>query len=95
MRDVIVNWFPLLKRLTRLQILGLKYRAGLYDYFTPSLDDLEEERKACEELRTEGCPNIAKVCFNPDIVWNFYQDLGLWKREEWPKDKPLWSLKYE
>lgn len=91
MRNVVANWFPLLKRLTCLQILQLQYKVDQenWDYYIISLVLYHEEQNACKELRAEGCPNIAKVCFNPETIWSFSQNRGLWEKEEWSKRTPL------
>lgn len=88
MQGVIKDWFPHLKRLSRLRVLGLQYPVQMYNNLIPLSEDLEEERDACEDLRAGGCTDITKISFNPVIAWIRCQNVSLWKQEEWPKDNP-------
>lgn len=93
MQELTALWLPRVKHLTRLRVLRLQYLEERSGDAILSSEDLEEEQRACEELRAEGCPNIIKVCFNPRTVWTFCQVRGQWEREDRPKDRPLFVVK--
>lgn len=85
----MVNWLPKLKRLNRLRSLQLQYQTNSFEIYNPSSKTLKQEQKACDELRIGSCPDIARVCFNPGMVWRFNQLCDIWEKEGGQGNMPL------